>query len=39
MGKIAITQPRRLATISLASRVAEEMNSKVGELVAYQVRH
>jgi ATP-dependent RNA helicase DHX37/DHR1 len=38
-GKIVITQPRRLATIALASRVAEETHSKLGELVGFQVRH
>lgn len=30
-GKIAITQPRRLATTSLARRVAFEMKFKTGE--------
>lgn len=39
LGKIAITQPRRLATISLARRVSEEMNYKIGQQIAYQVRH
>lgn len=38
-GKIAITQPRRLATIALANRVAEETNTKIAELVGFQVRH
>jgi HrpA-like RNA helicase len=38
-GKIAVTQPRRLATISLASRVAEEFNTKLGDFVGFQVRH
>jgi len=38
-GKIAVTQPRRLATISLASRVADECNCKLGEFVGFQVRH
>ena len=37
-GIIGITQPRRLAAISLAQRVAEEMGSKLGQLVGYQVR-
>ena len=31
LGKIAITQPRRLATTSLAKRVAFEMNVKTGQ--------
>ena len=38
-GKIAITQPRRLAAIALAGRVAEEMGTKLGEAVGFQVRH
>lgn len=39
LGKIAITQPRRLATTSLARRVAAEMGFKIGQEIAYQVRH
>lgn len=35
---IAITQPRRIAAISLAHRVAEELGVKVGEEVGYSVR-
>eukprot|EP00116_Pleurobrachia_bachei_P002579 sb/3462841/ len=35
---IAITQPRRVATISLACRVASEMGGKVGKTVGYTVR-
>lgn len=38
-GMIGVTQPRRLAAVSLAQRVAEELNTKVGEEVIYQVRH
>lgn len=38
-GLIGITQPRKVATISLAKRVADEMNFKLGEEVVYQVRH
>ena len=30
-GKIGITQPRRLATVTLARRVAEEMNFEIGK--------
>lgn len=30
MGKIGCTQPRRVAAMSVATRVAEEMNVKVG---------
>lgn len=36
---VGITQPRRLAAISLAQRVSEEMNTKLGDLVGYQVRY
>ena len=35
---IGISQPRRIATISIATRVAEEMNCKLGEIVGYSVR-
>jgi ATP-dependent RNA helicase DHX37/DHR1 len=45
-----VTQPRRVATVSTARRVAEEMgfgweseernyNSQQGEVVGYQIRH
>lgn len=37
-GIIACTQPRRVAAISVAKRVAEEVNCKVGEEVGYNVR-
>uniref|UniRef100_A0AAY4E908 RNA helicase n=1 Tax=Denticeps clupeoides TaxID=299321 RepID=A0AAY4E908_9TELE len=37
-GMVAITQPRRVAAISLAGRVAEERNSPLGKLVGYTVR-
>ena len=36
--KIAHTQPRRIAAISLANRVSEEIGSPVGEAIGYQVR-
>lgn len=36
--KIAITQPRRVAAISVASRVAEEMRCRVGSKVGYRIR-
>ncbi|XP_041949777.1 ATP-dependent RNA helicase DHX33 isoform X1 [Alosa sapidissima] len=37
-GIVAITQPRRVAAISLAGRVAEEKKSQLGKLVGYTVR-
>ncbi|XP_072348704.1 LOW QUALITY PROTEIN: ATP-dependent RNA helicase DHX33 [Scyliorhinus torazame] len=37
-GIIAITQPRRMAAISLAARVAEEKKSELGKLIGYTVR-
>ncbi|KAI2665083.1 ATP-dependent RNA helicase DHX33 [Labeo rohita] len=37
-GVIAITQPRRVAAISLAGRVAEEKKVQLGKLVGYTVR-
>ncbi|KAM9333838.1 ATP-dependent RNA helicase DHX33 isoform 2-T2 [Pholidichthys leucotaenia] len=37
-GVIAITQPRRVAAVSLAGRVAEEKRSPLGKLVGYAVR-
>lgn len=35
---IAVTQPRRIAAISLASRVADETGSSVGEKIGYSIR-
>jgi len=35
---IAVTQPRRVAAINLASRVAEEAGSALGDKVGYSVR-
>ncbi|KAG6813168.1 hypothetical protein H0H92_013575 [Tricholoma furcatifolium] len=37
-GKIAVTQPRKVAATSLAQRVAAERNTAVGKLVGYSVR-
>ncbi|XP_069740999.1 ATP-dependent RNA helicase DHX33 [Narcine bancroftii] len=37
-GVIGITQPRRVAAISLAARVAEEKKSELGTLIGYTVR-
>lgn len=36
--KIVCTQPRRIAAISVAKKVAEDMDTKVGNLVGYSVR-
>lgn len=37
-GKIVCTQPRRIAAMSVAKRVAEELGSRLGQLVGYSVR-
>lgn len=37
-GKIACTQPRRIAAMSLATRVAEEFGCKVGNEIGYSIR-
>ncbi len=37
-GMIAHTQPRRIAARSIAERVADELEARVGGLVGYQVR-
>ncbi len=37
-GKIACTQPRRVAAMSVAKRVAEEVNTRLGETVGYSIR-
>jgi ATP-dependent helicase HrpA len=36
--RIGHTQPRRLAARTVAQRIAQELNTKLGELVGYQVR-
>lgn len=36
--KIIVTQPRRIAAISIANRVAQERGWDVGGLVGYQVK-
>ena len=38
MGKIGCTQPRRVAAMSVATRVGEEMGVKLGEEVGYSIR-
>lgn len=37
-GMIGHTQPRRLAARSVASRIAEELETELGEIVGYKVR-
>ncbi|XP_055714042.1 ATP-dependent RNA helicase DHX33 [Phlebotomus papatasi] len=37
-GMVAVTQPRRIAAISVAQRVAQEKFCQVGEIVGYTVR-
>ncbi|KAH8418817.1 hypothetical protein KR222_008383 [Zaprionus bogoriensis] len=37
-GLIGITQPRRVAAITIAKRVAQELASSVGDVVSYTVR-
>ncbi|MDA0236968.1 MAG: ATP-dependent RNA helicase HrpA [Proteobacteria bacterium] len=37
-GQIAHTQPRRIAARLVASRVAKELQSEIGDLVGYQIR-
>ncbi len=37
-GKIACTQPRRIAATSLAKQVAKELNTDLGDLVGYEIR-
>lgn len=37
LGMIAVTQPRRVAAITLALRVAAEMNTEIGNIVGYDI--
>eukprot|EP00004_Rigifila_ramosa_P012695 TRINITY_DN2767_c0_g2_i6.p1 TRINITY_DN2767_c0_g2~~TRINITY_DN2767_c0_g2_i6.p1 ORF type:complete len:887 (+),score=255.67 TRINITY_DN2767_c0_g2_i6:521-3181(+) len=37
-GKIGCTQPRRVAAMSVAARVADEMGKKLGQEVGYSIR-
>ncbi len=37
-GKIACTEPRRIAAISIASRIAEELGEPLGRSVGYKIR-
>ena len=36
--RIAVTQPRRLAAVGVARRVAKELNTTIGNLVGYHIR-
>lgn len=38
LGRIAHTQPRRVAARTVGQRIAKEIGTKLGELVGYQVR-
>ncbi len=38
VGKVACTQPRRVAAMSVAKRVADEMGVKLGQEVGYSIR-
>ncbi|MFW2440010.1 MAG: ATP-dependent RNA helicase HrpA [Arenicellales bacterium] len=38
IGRIAHTQPRRLAARSVAARIAEELKSELGQAVGYKIR-
>jgi ATP-dependent RNA helicase HrpA len=37
-GKIAHTQPRRIAASSVAARIAEELETQLGDVVGYKIR-
>jgi len=37
-GKVGVTQPRRIATRSVTSRVSDMMNSEVGDRIGYRIR-
>ncbi|MFP4446741.1 MAG: ATP-dependent RNA helicase HrpA, partial [Desulfosudaceae bacterium] len=37
-GRVGCTQPRRIAAISVASRISEEIGRPAGELVGYKIR-
>ena len=39
IGKIAITQPRRVAARALALRLSEELNLTLGKEIGYQIRY
>ncbi len=37
-GRIGCTQPRRIAAVTIASRIAEEMRDTIGRTVGYKIR-
>ena len=37
-GRIGVTQPRRLAAMTIAARIAEEMGEPIGRSVGYKIR-
>ncbi|MFP4384510.1 MAG: ATP-dependent RNA helicase HrpA [Spirochaetia bacterium] len=37
-GKIGVTQPRRIAAVTIASRIAEELGEGLGKSVGYKIR-
>lgn len=37
-GRLAVTQPRRVAAVSIAHRVAEERGTELGKEIGYSVR-
>ncbi|MBF0118496.1 MAG: ATP-dependent RNA helicase HrpA [Desulfobacterales bacterium] len=37
-GKIGCTQPRRIAAITIANRIAEELQEEIGQSVGYKIR-
>lgn len=38
IGKVGCTQPRRVAAMSVAARVAQEMGCRLGQEVGYSIR-
>lgn len=38
VGKVGCTQPRRVAAMSVAARVSQEMDKKLGQEVGYSIR-
>ncbi|GAB4819939.1 hypothetical protein N2152v2_006985 [Parachlorella kessleri] len=38
-GAVGVTQPRRVAAIATAERVADELDTRLGQVVGYQVRY